>query len=529
MTPQHPDVLTYLVPRAESFWRWSKGAQSIEWKDGRTIAFREEVLAVLTRLAPARLPPFGAVVLLLAACRDNWNSRTNAQQILEPYTGTFWADLPAASSHGQMVVTTVLPSRVREEVRLVLDELDAVAALSAEVRHGTPAKCVLAETVFETADTHASPETADAIVQALAGAIDPELLFDAAAHDERYVHLAAELDALRRGLGPIDQDRLRLRLRTGLEQTPAPADLDLPAAQRVRALLNQLRDDPELSGIANLARDLLAAIHVPRALASPEDLPVGGVSDLSNRGPLDRLLVSELAHDDHTLTTRIALGEALYLRREAPSSQPPRGRAILIDTGIRMWGVPRVFATAVSLALAASADPKAPVWSFHPNGARAEPADLTTREGLVKHLESLDPAPDPSAAVATLLAALSISDPAEIMIVTHDDVSPIPPSPWPCAPPIRTASGTSPPSTAPANSASRSSPPPGGDPSAPPRCASRTSSPRPRSAPAARPRSRWSMAGRTCRCRRSSTSRSSPCCSPASPTTAAPSPRPRWA
>ena len=40
-----------------------------------------------------------------------------------------------------------------------------------------------------------------------------------------------------------------------------------------------LKNDVVLAGIAKLARDLLAAIHLPRILVSPEDLPVGGVSD----------------------------------------------------------------------------------------------------------------------------------------------------------------------------------------------------------------------------------------------------------
>ena len=39
-------------------------------------------------------------------------------------------------------------------------------------------------------------------------------------------------------------------------------------------------------------------------------------------GDFDRLLVSELAHDDLTLSVRIALNEALYLRREAPARDP---------------------------------------------------------------------------------------------------------------------------------------------------------------------------------------------------------------
>src|SRR4051812_33314808 len=50
MSGSHHDAIWYMVPRRESFWRWTKGAQSVEWKDGRTIAFREEIAEILAYL-----------------------------------------------------------------------------------------------------------------------------------------------------------------------------------------------------------------------------------------------------------------------------------------------------------------------------------------------------------------------------------------------------------------------------------------------------------------------------------------------
>src|SRR5262249_18519884 len=44
------------------------------------------------------------------------------------------------------------------------------------------------------------------------------------------------------------------------------------------------------------------------------------------------------------------------LRRESPAHRPPRHRAVFVDTGIRLWGRPRVYAAAVALALAAAED-----------------------------------------------------------------------------------------------------------------------------------------------------------------------------
>ncbi|GAG03816.1 unnamed protein product, partial [marine sediment metagenome] len=108
------------------------------------------------------------------------------------------------------------------------------------------------------------------------------------------------------------------------------------------------------------------------------------------RGSVDRLLVSELAHDDLTLAVRLALNEALYLRRESPPKTPSQSRSILIDAGIRMWGVPRVFAASVALALAATADDHVTVSAFRATSDRLARIDLATRQGLVDLLADLE-------------------------------------------------------------------------------------------------------------------------------------------
>ncbi|MBX3470775.1 MAG: hypothetical protein KF878_28235, partial [Planctomycetes bacterium] len=188
-------------------------------------------------------------------------------------------------------------------------------------------------------------------------------------------------------------------------------------ALRVARLLDALEADPELGPLARLARDLRAAVHVPRAVVQDDGLPLGGVSDITNRGPLDRLLVSELAHDDETFVVRVATGEALFLRREAPPRGPEGGRALLVDGGVRLWGVARVFATAVALAAAAGAGRRA-VAAFSPRRGALAPLDLTTREGLLAHLEALDPTPHPGAALA---AFVERAGEGERLLVTHED------------------------------------------------------------------------------------------------------------
>src|SRR6185295_3201779 len=62
-------TIEYLRAPADAEWRWADNASAIVWRDGSTIAFREEISQILEWLAPNGLPPFGSIVHLLAATR----------------------------------------------------------------------------------------------------------------------------------------------------------------------------------------------------------------------------------------------------------------------------------------------------------------------------------------------------------------------------------------------------------------------------------------------------------------------------
>ena len=69
MNPDRQQAINYLHVPAGSLWRWAENGSVLVWRDGSTIAFREEIVHILEWLAPNGLPSFGAIVFLLAACR----------------------------------------------------------------------------------------------------------------------------------------------------------------------------------------------------------------------------------------------------------------------------------------------------------------------------------------------------------------------------------------------------------------------------------------------------------------------------
>src|SRR5258705_13259430 len=69
MNTDRTRAITYLRAPLNACWHWAENGAVLVWRDGTTVAFREEVVAVLERLAAQELPPFSAIALLLAACR----------------------------------------------------------------------------------------------------------------------------------------------------------------------------------------------------------------------------------------------------------------------------------------------------------------------------------------------------------------------------------------------------------------------------------------------------------------------------
>lgn len=440
MTPPHVDALAsvYAAPEGVTFWGWADG--TVTWsrgadgdEPGPTIAFAGELAQVLARVAPTGLPSFQAVVLLLGACRDDWleaGASESFDLVLASVHGALEASSGVNLLHGVDVGRRPLAPTdadlARQLVPLIpaaFEALRKVSELPAALRTGTEAKAALVEVVLEGAPRKVDAAEAAAVAAALDEGVEPATRGSVGHGTVDVRGLARDLRALRDGLADLEPARLRelleLRRRTGLDTVPRPAPVELeePASVRASRLIDTLLEDPELGGLARLARDLRAAVHVPRHVSEEDELPLGGVSDISNRGPLDRLLTSELAHDDLTFVVRVATGEALYLRREAPPKGPQGGRALLVDAGVRLWGLPRLFATAVALAVTATAGRRT-VAAFTARAGALAPLDLATKDGLVAHLEALDAAPHPGAALAAFLEGAPDGD---RIVVTHED------------------------------------------------------------------------------------------------------------
>ncbi|MEJ1971137.1 MAG: hypothetical protein WDM96_00995 [Lacunisphaera sp.] len=300
-----------------------------------------------------------------------------------------------------------------------LAELAKLPALAAELTKTAGGKAALAEAILE--DTPRSGLDVGPVWNERATIFSDDEL-NTPPPDAPRLDLHGALWAVATGLRRHTVESLTRRLKTGLDQLPEPVPVvELPAGQRVRRLLQEISSLDEYAGLAATTRDLMAAIRLPTAVAAIEELALGGCSGLGNRGPLDRLLLSELAHDDLTLATRIALNEAVYLQREPPALKPEHALVIVLDSGLRMWGVPRVVAASAAMALVAGHHSSGAVHAWRPAGRVLEPVDLLSKTGLDDHFAVLRPELDARDALPALARELQQSDEPDVVFITHPD------------------------------------------------------------------------------------------------------------
>lgn len=393
-------AIEYLRSPPDAPWKWEEDGRVLAWSDGTTVLFREELNLIVERLAPHGLPPFPALVVLLAACRG---------KIPDP-------SAPAEAGDGRGQLLLALHSRRHQQAA---EELKRISRLPPELIGRAPGQAVLAGAVFERAKRLSAADS-DAVMRGWQEAWGDTL--NTLPVDAAPLGLAASVLLVGEGLRRHSAESLQLRLRTGLDALPvAMPEIELPREERMRRLLDALGADHEQAGLALVIRDLMAALRLPRILTQADETAAEGVSDIGNRGPLDRLVLSELAYDDLTLATRVALNEALYLRREPPAQRPQRSLAVLLDAGLRMWGVPRVLGVAGALALISRHPSGCAALSWTARGRAIEPVDLLTAKGLEAQLAVLSTDLHPGASLPALQTALTDHPEVDAVIVTHRD------------------------------------------------------------------------------------------------------------
>lgn len=390
----------FAIPPDNYFWRWSNDGNAIEWSDGQTLAFPQEIIAILESLAgQGGIPSLGSLLLVHSAASDQLPQFEKARErLLESHPKEF------SSAEAKTLIAAVSHS------------LGKINQLPRELRSGVRAKVELCHALFNRATWAHQGEKADLIIQDLQA--EPANLWmgqgAAVSFNQRFLR---DTSVLIKATAGLDTGGLEHLIRTGIEfpeLTGATFDEDITdESDHTRSLLEKLADSGgDLSALASVARQVIGLISLPLPATKNNELPIGGVADIVNRGTPDKLLTSGLAWGDTILASRLAQNEALYYHRETPPQNTPSERIILLDHGLRYWGLLRLFALATHLGLKChqAAGKTVQVTNLIATGDSCLPFQLETRIDVRSALSALPTHLDFGPALANLADKISQND-----------------------------------------------------------------------------------------------------------------------
>ncbi|REC48530.1 hypothetical protein [Chryseobacterium pennipullorum] len=362
------------------------------------IAYRHYVMEILKELQPQGWPPFGALLMILYAMQDGYvdfagplrrtadfysmgNFEFNAEKEIE-FLEKIKA-LPAVYKQKQNRIVLlqtlfkhahyrISPGSAALNLKIYSKRPQELSA-SAEKQHAGPS---ILNRDLNALDLNEAFPTVQSIAEAMKGFIEPEL------DDE-----------------------------VGQQETTTETD---------KNFIKELTEDPKTFQVGSLVKRIWSGLKIPMRHLSPGQQPIGGISDMTNKGDFNRMLLSEFAHEDEVFMNRVANNEALYIQREIPPEENIFERVILIDTSLRNWGTPKVlaFASAIAVIKHPKAHSECKVFAL---GQTVIPISLDHLEGVIENLNQVSPVLEVSEALDRFFEKQHTEKDIEVFFITHQE------------------------------------------------------------------------------------------------------------
>lgn len=394
---------TYFQTYENGFWRWEDGDEVLSIDKGRTIAYKPFLAEVLSHLQDDGLPKFGALLLTIIATNpyglEDINTLFDKHQVRR-----LRMDDDIASVEGTKEFAF----------------LSRIANLPYTYKRGTR-RIQLFMTLFKDSHNHYGLKKSKRITNVLSS--NKQLPANITYHQHRKYFMHNDLHILEiiSNKYPTEDALVEAiealpKINDELQLEPKPTDNPALSEHLIESLL----EHHKTYKVGALIKRIWSGLDIPQQQLLSSQQPMGGVSDLTNKGAFDRLLISEFANDDMVFLSRLANNEALYLEREVPPDQSKNKRIVLIDASLKTWGTPKTLAHAILLAMAHH--PKSNYTSLaYAIGENVVPLGIESREAIIVGLMALEPTLSAADGMRTYFEKFHESRKDQVIFITHKE------------------------------------------------------------------------------------------------------------
>lgn len=404
------DLKEYFQSYENYFWEWNTDSDIrdesqynennlISIPNVGAIAYRAYTIGILKELKDQGFPPFGSFLLVMYALQDGYLNLDGVfYHLRKQKEKTYLNDL-----------------------ELAITFLENLSNVGRSFKRGQN-KIILLKTIFKDGHNNISVGASDLIIRRfekrphkISEAADKVELWQSVVNKDvktlaiiqsRFPTTEAIISAMRNDIDIPDLEDEVVE-----EETTIDTDKDF---------VQQLIEDPKTFQVGSLIKRIWSGLKIPMRHLSPGDQPIGGVSDMTNKGDFHRMLLSEFANDDEVFMNRVANNEALYIQREIPPEENIFERIILIDTSLRNWGTPKVlaFASAIAVIKHPKAHSECQVFAV---GQTNIPIYLDKVEQVADNLNQVSPVLEGSNALERFFNEEHSGKDLEVFFITHQD------------------------------------------------------------------------------------------------------------
>ncbi|MGB4770176.1 MAG: hypothetical protein WBP58_01875 [Chitinophagaceae bacterium] len=387
--------IEFFAEQPNYFWHWDDEGEVIAIPKGGTIAYREHLRDIMSGLVAQGLPPFGALLLAIAATNNE------GQKNIETIYALIMQQIGQDEANANIVQDAVA-------------FMQKLALLPVHLRKGTN-RILLMQTIFAQCHRVVSIKNSGNFF----GYFQSPRFTISSFKQFQELHFRNDFRAigiLNRRFPNVDAIVNRM---AGLPLVDEPVNVEPDeSATSENDIAAQLQKNPKTFHIGSLIKTLWSGLNIPHHSVNPGIQPLGGFSGIVNKGNYDKLLSSEFAYDDLVFLSRIANNEALFIQREIPPHKHNLERIILIDVSLRNWGTPKTMAYALAIAIASHPKTDIPCKAYA-LGNLFTPVHLTSISEIIESLNHLDSCLNCSKGLELFLSSKVFPKGAELILITH--------------------------------------------------------------------------------------------------------------